>query len=236
MHEATGLTFGPTICLLRPCDRALAMAANQLQSRRQQSHLPGILVKRIDRPDVVELQQHGFRGCKPAAIVSFRYGRMQGAATPVNAESRTAFSDEWERVGARESPSWYLDPLVAAQKRRVHQELVWRWTRGVTIRRALKTDSFEEAHGDDCILFDLFPSAHTLGIDIALSTARRAHPDARTNASDSWSATSATSPFAGKALDAIISTSTLDHSTRAPIFEAGDRPTGGLPCGPAECS
>lgn len=146
-------------------------------------------------------------------------GRTQGAATPVNAESRTAFSDEWERVGARESPSWYLDPLVAAQKRRVHQELVWRWTRGVTIRRALKTDSFEEAHGDDCILFDLFPSAHTLGIDIALSTARRAQsrcPDQRVRFLVSDVRNLA---IRRESMDAIISTSTLDHFDTRSDFE-----------------
>ena len=49
---------------------------------------------------------------------------------PADTESRAASSDEWERTGAQNSPTWYLDPLVAAQKRRLHQELVWRWTRG----------------------------------------------------------------------------------------------------------
>jgi SAM-dependent methyltransferase len=148
-------------------------------------------------------------------------GRTQVAATPVNTESRTAFSDEWEQVGARAAPGWYLDPLVAAQKRRVHQELVWRWTRGSAIRRALKTDSFEEAHGGDCILFDLFPSASALGMDVAFSTASRAQarcPNSRVRflVSDVRSLA-----LRAESMDAIVSTSTLDHfDTRADFEQA----------------
>ncbi len=140
-------------------------------------------------------------------------------AAPANAGPRAASSDEWERVGARKSPSWYLDPLVAAQKRRVHQELVWRWTRGVAIRRALKTDSFEEAHGDDCILFDLFPSAYALGMDLALSTARLAQsrcPNQRVRFLVSDARNLAIRP---ESMDAIVSTSTLDHFDTRAEFE-----------------
>ncbi|HYW44115.1 MAG TPA: class I SAM-dependent methyltransferase [Bryobacteraceae bacterium] len=140
-------------------------------------------------------------------------------AAPANTESRAGSSNEWEQVGARKSPSWYLDPLVAAQKRRVHQELVWRWTRGVAVRRVLKTDSFEEAHGDDCILFDLFPPAYSLGMDLALSTARRAQsrcPSERVRFLVSDARSLAVRP---ESMDAIVSTSTLDHFDTRAEFE-----------------
>jgi SAM-dependent methyltransferase len=148
-------------------------------------------------------------------------------AAPTNTEPRSEFSDEWERVGSRDSPSWYLDPLVAAQKRRIHQELVWRWTRGVAIRRALKTDSFEEAHGDDCILFDLFPTAYSLGMDLSFSTARRAQarcPNQRVRFLVSDVRSLAIRPGC---MDAVVSTSTLDHfDTRAEFERAIDQLAG----------
>jgi len=108
---------------------------------------------------------------------------------------------------------------VAAQKRRVHQELVWRWTRGVAIRRVLKTDAFEEAHGDDCILFDLFPQAVSVGMDLALSTARRAqarspHERVRFLAGDVRGL-----PIRPGSIDVIVSTSTLDHFDSRAEFE-----------------
>jgi SAM-dependent methyltransferase len=137
-------------------------------------------------------------------------------AAQASTEPRVASMEEWEQVGARESPSSYLDPLVAAQKRRVHQELVWRWTRGIAIRRALKTDSFEEAHGDDCILFDLFPSARVLGMDLAYSTARRAQSRCPTERIQFLVSDVRSLAIRAESMDAIVSTSTLDHfDTRA---------------------
>ncbi len=136
-------------------------------------------------------------------------------------EPRTAASAEWERVGGRESPSWYLDPLVAEQRRRVHQELVWHWTRGVAIRRVLKTDSFEEAHGDDCILFDLFPQAYSLGMDLALSTTRRAQARSPNEQVRFLVGDVLNLPIRPGTMDAIVSTSTLDHlESRAELERA----------------
>jgi SAM-dependent methyltransferase len=132
-------------------------------------------------------------------------------AAPADTEPPTATSHEWERVGARRAPSWYLDPLVAAQKRRVHQELVWRWTRGVAILRVLKTDCFEEAHGDDCILFDLFPAADALGMDVAVSTARRAQTRSPNRRVQFLACDVRSLAIRAGSMDAIVSTSTLDH-------------------------
>jgi len=85
----------------------------------------------------------------------------------------------WDRVGQQPRPSWYLDLLVAAQKRDAHLHLLGQWLAGSTPRRLLKTDLFEEAFGDDEILAALaaeFPGA-CYGIDhahsVVLNAARR---------------------------------------------------------------
>ncbi len=108
--------------------------------------------------------------------------------------------------------SWYLDPLVAAQKRDLHQNLVRRWLNGAAPYSVLKTDVFEEAFGRDRILFDLFPEAGlVVGIDIDpahVAAARRHAPprgfsflvsDVRRTA------------FRPSSFDLILSNSTLDH-------------------------
>ncbi|MGD0201806.1 MAG: class I SAM-dependent methyltransferase [Bryobacteraceae bacterium] len=121
-------------------------------------------------------------------------------------------SREWESVGSRPSPSWYLDRLVAAQKRRVHQELIWRWTHDLEVSRVLKTDVFEEAYGGDQILFDLFPGAAlAIGMDVAWQTAQRAqakcgNPRVGFLVSDVRSL-----GVRSESVDAVVSTSTLDH-------------------------
>jgi SAM-dependent methyltransferase len=119
------------------------------------------------------------------------------------------------RVRNRESQaSWYLDPLVALQKRQVHQE----WIRAAVGDRpcatVLKTDLFEEAYGEDRIFHDLFPGMRlSIGIDINPATVRsavRRHAgvfkgivcDVRRLALPDASA------------DVVISPSTLDHFDR----------------------
>jgi len=109
------------------------------------------------------------------------------------------------------SASWYLDPLVAAQKRRVHQELIRRWAGLHFAGRLLKTDVFEEAHGEDHILFDLFPDAEALGMDVSAESVRRAlrrctNPRCRFFAADVTRL-----PLPGAIVDLVVSPSTLDH-------------------------
>lgn len=125
----------------------------------------------------------------------------------------------WEELG--ESPSWYLDPLVARQKRDAHQSLVRRWSRGLKVQRALKTDLFEEAHGDDQILFDLFPDAAlVLGIDVAVTTVRRACARLGDRAGCYIASDARRLAFETGSVDVIISNSTLDHFDTAEDFEA----------------
>src|SRR5512135_55013 len=73
------------------------------------------------------------------------------------------------------SSSWYLDPVAAEQKGRVHRELVHRWAGDLEIRTFLKTDLFEEANGADQLLFDLYPpELQAVGMDLEEATASRA--------------------------------------------------------------
>ena len=118
----------------------------------------------------------------------------------------------WETLGNQDSPSWYLHPLVARQKRDVYVDLIRRWTQGRQALTILKTDLFEEAFGEDYVLPGLFPEARmACGMDSALSTARRAalrHESlaGRVVVMDARSPAWKIGQF-----DLIISTSTLDH-------------------------
>jgi SAM-dependent methyltransferase len=76
----------------------------------------------------------------------------------------------------------------------------------------MKTDLFEEAYGEDHLLFDLLPGACApLGLDVSFQTVFRARqrcplPQARFLAADVRRL-----PLRSGALDLIVSTSTLDH-------------------------
>ena len=85
------------------------------------------------------------------------------------------YTSEWDDLGGRPTPNWYLDRLVAEQKRREHQKLIRRWTDDISPATILKTDVFEEAHGRDQILFDLFDGkCLTIGMDVAFPTVAKA--------------------------------------------------------------
>ncbi len=111
-----------------------------------------------------------------------------------------------------ESRSWYLDPLVAAQKRAEFRRLIYRWGKDLQARSLLKTDLFEEANGEDQLLFDSFSGVGSVvGVDIDEEVVRRARrrsprPGPLMLVSDVRDL-----PFPDGSLDFIISTSTLDH-------------------------
>ena len=119
------------------------------------------------------------------------------------------------------SCSWYLDPVAAEQKGRVHRELIHRCASGLEIRTFLKTDLFEEANGADQILFDLYPpESLAVGMDLVEATAGRArqrspNPSARFLVCDVRHPA-----LRAGSLDLIVSTSTLDHLENAEEFEA----------------
>lgn len=117
----------------------------------------------------------------------------------------------WERLGGKQQPSWYLDPVTARQKRDVHLRLIRRWTREMRAERILKTDLFEEAFGEDSLLESLTGGGVLAsGMDAAFSTAknaalrhgRKVRPlvcDVRHLA------------VRDQSMDLVVSTSTLDH-------------------------
>jgi SAM-dependent methyltransferase len=129
-------------------------------------------------------------------------------------------SGGWEDVGERSSPSWYLDELVAEQKRREHQKLIRRWTAGRRPTGILKTDVFEEAHGSDQILFDLFDDTTlTIGMDVSFATVSKARERCPRPAVTFCAADARRLPIRSNSIGLILSTSTLDHFDTRAEFE-----------------
>ncbi len=108
--------------------------------------------------------------------------------------------------------SWYLDPIVARQKKQAHLDLIRRWTRGLDVRTYLKTDLFEEANGEDQLLFDLMPpSCRAIGMDLSVPTAAAASRRSPNSSVSFLSCDVRLPAIRPGSLDLIISTSTLDH-------------------------
>lgn len=134
------------------------------------------------------------------------FSRRRAAKLIDNVRLRASFSR-----AAHDKPSWYLDPLVAAQKRQVHQA----WIRAAVGDRpcgtVLKTDVFEEAYGDDRIFHDLFPDMRLgIGIDINAKTVSAAgRRNARAFECFVCDVRHVALPDAS--VDVVVSTSTLDH-------------------------
>lgn len=126
----------------------------------------------------------------------------------------------WEHIADQSEPSWYLDPIVAEQKRRVHQMLIADWSSDLHPGRVLKTDVFEEAYGEDQILFDLFPLATmVIGVDLSVSTAARARRRCRSAPPYFVAGDVRNLPFPSGSVDLIVSNSTLDHFDSAAEFQ-----------------
>lgn len=129
--------------------------------------------------------------------------------------------DHWERLGNRDRPTWYLDPLVARQKGEANLELIRRWSAGVRPARVLKTDLFEEAFGEDQVLHGLFPEADLVcGIDEASSTAGAAARRFPELARGGSVMDVRRLGLRGDSFDLILSTSTLDHFDHGAEFQA----------------
>ena len=112
----------------------------------------------------------------------------------------------------RASRSWYLDPLVARQKREAHLDLVARWS-GARPGRLLKTDLFEEANGDDQLLFHLCSACdRAIGLDRDLEIVERASLRCPRNHGIHLLAGDARAiALQGGCIDVVVSSSTLDH-------------------------
>lgn len=127
--------------------------------------------------------------------------------------------EAWEKLGEQPQPSWYLDPLVAAQKRRGHLRLIREWLGDEEPGRVLKTDLFEEAFGNDHILLDIFPRARlACGMDESSSTTRAAGRRFHFLRGKLVTTDARLASFRDNAFDLIVSTSTLDHFTSRDDF------------------
>ncbi len=113
---------------------------------------------------------------------------------------------------------------MAQQKRQVHLEWIRRNVRQHSMKVLLKTDLFEEANGEDELLFSLpFEADLKLGIDIDETTVRRASLR-RPGACKRFIAADVRHlPFEAGSVDTIISNSTLDHFDSAGDLEISIR-------------
>jgi SAM-dependent methyltransferase len=126
----------------------------------------------------------------------------------------------WDRVSEGARPSWYLDPLVARQKRDLHIKLFCGWMpAGASL--AMKTDLFEEAFGEDALLPSLAPLADSwIGIDVAAHTVDEARARTGLLRAGFLVCDVRHLPLRSASLDAIVSNSTLDHFDTRSEFQS----------------
>jgi SAM-dependent methyltransferase len=128
----------------------------------------------------------------------------------------------WEAVAACGDSSWYLDPLVAEQKRRKHLALLHQWSDAAQPGPILKTDLFEEANGSDELLSGFPRGVPIIGMDVAPSAvalARRRTGGGRVQ----FVATDVRRlGLASGSIGVVFSNSTLDH------FETMDELVGSI--------
>ena len=134
---------------------------------------------------------------------------------PFGMEPKSVFvapPNTWDRVAGEARPSWYLDPLVAAQKQAAHLKLIDRWANGGA-RLLLKTDLFEEANGSDQFLFELNARYEAaVAFDVSAETVRRARARSPSHHRNSFLVSDVRRiALASHVVDLIISNSTLDH-------------------------
>jgi SAM-dependent methyltransferase len=120
----------------------------------------------------------------------------------------------WDLAAVHVSHHPYLDPRMAQTKRDAHLELLRRWLPDLESAAVLKTDLWEEGITGDELLFTLARRARSAaGVDISeQATARAADGAAEANVTvDLKCAPIGSLPFADGEVDAVVSTSTLDH-------------------------
>lgn len=102
---------------------------------------------------------------------------------------------------------------MAAQKRDVHREWVRRnLPPGLRIHSVLKTDLFEEAYGQDELLFSLpLDACVKIGLDLDADTVARAAVRGREYGCRFINADVRRLPLPDKCVDVVLSNSTLDH-------------------------
>ncbi|MCK9355976.1 MAG: methyltransferase domain-containing protein [Dehalococcoidia bacterium] len=135
----------------------------------------------------------------------------------MSTQHRTADADSlrWELTAKRYRHGRFMDPLLAEQFRRVHRDLVRRWSPESHRGRVLKTDVFAEATCPPrAFSWDLCPAERLVSVEISTSLTTTAHENAVAlghGAAGYVAGDARVLPFANDAFDLIVSDSTLDH-------------------------
>jgi ubiquinone/menaquinone biosynthesis C-methylase UbiE len=121
----------------------------------------------------------------------------------------------WDDIVGRMEKHYHIDSILCKHKKDSYLHLINRWTDVSRSKRLLKTDLFEEAVGEDDLLFNLSELAtYVVGMDISLEAAARTKERAgRTGKSNIECVCCDVRqlPFESASFDLIISDSTLDH-------------------------
>ncbi len=138
---------------------------------------------------------------------------FERAGLPANRWARSPADNSWNQAASSPGARNYLDPRMAAAKRRAHLDLLGRWLPDLASATVLKTDLWEEGMGGDELLFELARrSGHAYGVDVAQSVVERAQGLDRRNGNTSLiQADVRHLPLEDGSVDAVVSTSTLDH-------------------------
>ena len=129
----------------------------------------------------------------------------------------------WEEVAENERSSWYLDWLVAEQKRQANLALLQKWVEALPTATILKTDLFEEANGRDELLSGLPASARIIGMDIAPTMVSRAKRRIHSKGAQFLGADVRQIGLASGSVDVVFSNSTLDHFQSEQEFKTAIR-------------
>ncbi len=107
----------------------------------------------------------------------------------------------------------HIDRILGRYKAEEFINLIKRWTDGLEQSKVLKTDLYEEAFGEDQILFSLPNKAQIFGLDISQEVVKNANIKNISNDShhNYLRADVRKVPFKNNVFDLILSTSTLDH-------------------------
>jgi SAM-dependent methyltransferase len=150
----------------------------------------------------------------PTGVALLERGGLRTGRWTRDAAGPDVQSGRWDRAATRVLARPYLDPQMALVKRRAHLELLDRWLPDLHDASVLKTDLWEEGVAGDELLFTLARrtrSAH--GIDVSsttISAASRA-AGAAAVALHLVQADVRELPIDDSSIDAIVSTSTIDH-------------------------
>jgi SAM-dependent methyltransferase len=120
----------------------------------------------------------------------------------------------WDRAARRALDRPYLDPLAAQTKRQAHLALLDRWLPRLADKSLLKTDLWEEGVAGDELLYSLARRANrAYGVDVSplvVAGARKRAADLQLPV-ELLESDVIDLPFPSGAVEAVISTSTLDH-------------------------